>query len=54
MSNEYEYWESHPEIRKDLDIVLECDNFRTWVAWNELYKNLPNVKVVIKMKGQTA
>jgi dihydroorotase len=49
--SEYEYWESHPEIRKDLDFVFECEDYFTWQSWEKLYKDLPNVKVVMKIEG---
>jgi ADP-heptose:LPS heptosyltransferase len=45
---EHEYYESHPEIRKDITYTLECQDYATWLSWRELYKALPNVKVVIK------
>lgn len=46
--SEHEYWESHPEIRKDLNYLLESDDYSTWKEWQELYKDLPNVQVVMK------
>jgi hypothetical protein len=45
--SDYEYYEGFPEIRKDITYTLECDNYATWLSWQELYKALPNVKVVI-------
>jgi hypothetical protein len=48
MSEQYEYWESHPEIRKDLHFVFECDDYNTWKEWQELYRELPNVEVIMK------
>ena len=46
MSNQY------PEIRPDLTYIIQADNYKTWRAWSRLYKDLPNVKVELVMKGK--
>jgi hypothetical protein len=48
MMSNYETYEGFPEIRKDITYTLECEDHATWLSWRELYKDLPNVKVVIK------
>ena len=45
---------SHPEIRADLNYVFECDTYNAWVAWQNLYKDLPNVQVIFMPELQNA
>jgi hypothetical protein len=40
--------EEHPEIREDLDYLFECDDYRTWLVWEEFYRDVPNVQVILK------
>jgi ADP-heptose:LPS heptosyltransferase len=51
---EHEYYESHPEIRKDITYTLECKDYATWLSWRELYKALPNVNVVMTRPQNTS
>jgi len=45
--SEYETYPGFPEIRKDIQYRLYCPTYEIWQSWYRLYKNFPNVIVVM-------
>lgn len=44
---EFEYYPGFPEIRKDIQYRLYCPTYEIWQSWYRLYKDLPNVTIVM-------